>query len=106
MGNLIQCDKELSVRTADITTAKLHWNIVISTEDARYMCLDLCLFYLLAALEYYEYMKITLALFPTWIIKQYNLNKHAKNGMVHIEMRRAVWGLPHAGILANKKTPS
>ena len=36
-GNLIQCDKELSVRTADITTAKLHWNIVISTEDSRYM---------------------------------------------------------------------
>ena len=43
-GNLIQCDKELLVRTADITTAKLHWNSVISTENARYMCLDLSLF--------------------------------------------------------------
>jgi hypothetical protein len=102
-GNLIQCDKELSVRTADITTAKLHWNSVISTEDARYMCLDLSLFYLSATLEYYEYIKIPLALFSTWIIEQYSLNKHAKNGMVHIEMRRAVWGLPQAGILANKK---
>ena len=68
------------------------------------MCFDLSLFYLLAALEYYKYMKIPLALFPTWIIEQYNLNKHAKNGMVHIEMRRAVRGLLKAGILANKKS--
>jgi len=67
------------------------------------MCLDLSLFYLSAALEYYEYMKIPLALFPPWIVEQYNLATHAKNGMVHIEMRRAVWGLPQAGILANKK---
>ena len=63
--NLIQCDKEFSVRTADITTEKLHWNSVISTQDTRYMCLDLSLFYLSAALEYYKYMKIPLALFPT-----------------------------------------
>ena len=102
-GNLIQYDDELSVRSADITTAKLHWNSVISTKDARYMCLDLSLFYLSAALEYYEYMKIPFALFPPWIVEQYNLAQHAKNGMVHIEMRRAVWGLPQAGILANKK---
>ena len=67
------------------------------------MCLDLSLFYLSAALEYYEYMKIPLTLFPKWIIEQYDLLRHAKDGMVHIEMRRAVWGLPQAGILSNKK---
>lgn len=102
-GDKIQYNDELSVRSADITTAKLHWNSVISTDNARYMCLDLSLFYLSAALEYYEYMKIPLALFPAWIVEQYNLLQHAKDGMVHIEMRRAVWGLPQAGILANKK---
>jgi hypothetical protein len=48
-------------------------------------------------------MKIPLALFPIWIVEQYNLLQHAKNGMVHIDMRQAVWGLPQAGILANKK---
>jgi hypothetical protein len=77
-GNLIQYDDELSVRTADVSTAKLHWNSVISTPDARYMCLDLSLFYLSAALEYYEYMKIPLALIPIWIVEQYNLLQHAK----------------------------
>jgi hypothetical protein len=55
-GNLIQCELELSVRTADINTEKLHWNSVVSTEDARYMCLDIKNFYLTAALKYYEYM--------------------------------------------------
>ncbi len=102
-GNLIKYDDELSVRSADITTAKLHWISVISTPEARYMCLDIKLFYLTADLEYYEYMKMPLSLFPPWIIDQYQLHTHAKDGMVHIEMRKAVYGLPQAGILANKK---
>jgi hypothetical protein len=47
-------------------------------------------------------MKMPLSLFPSWTKEQYNLNKLAKNGFVYLEMRRAVWGLPQAGILANK----
>jgi hypothetical protein len=47
-------------------------------------------------------MKIPLALFPAWTVEQYNLRTLALDGWVHIEMRRAVWGLPQAGILANK----
>ena len=43
-----------------------------------------------------------LSLFPSWIKEQYNLDKHRKNGFVYLEMHRAVWGLPQAGILANK----
>ena len=102
-GNLIDCEHKVSVKTADINTAKLHWNSVISTENTQYMCLNiLCNFYLTAALEYYEYMKIPLVLFSSWIIKPYNLNKHALNRFVHLEMRRDVWGLPQSGILANK----
>ncbi len=87
---------------ADLTTSKLLWNSVLSTEGARYTCLDIKNFYLTAALDYYEYMKIPLALFPEWIKKQYNQNTHATNGFVFLEIRRAVWGLPQAGILANK----
>jgi hypothetical protein len=57
----------------------------------------------MAKLEFYEYITITLAYFPPWIVKQYNLNLHALNGKVHLELRRTVWGLPQAGILANKQ---
>ncbi len=55
-GNLINYKEELSVRTADINTAKLHWNSVISTDEARYMCLDIGNFYLTSALKYFEYV--------------------------------------------------
>ena len=79
-GNLINYADKLSVRTADINTAKYHWNSVISTKNARYMCLDIGNFYLSAALEYYEYMKMPLALFPAWTIQQYQLHTHAKDG--------------------------
>ena len=67
------------------------------------MCLDLALFYLTAVPDYYEYMKMPLNLFPQWIIDQYGLNTHAADCMIHIEMGKAVWGLPQAGILSNKK---
>jgi hypothetical protein len=43
-----------------------------------------------------------LSLFPALIIKQYNMEKHALNGYIHLEMQQAVWGLPQVGILANK----
>ncbi len=102
-GNLITYDLSPSVRTADLDTAKLHWNKVISTPGAQYMCLDIKNFYLTAKLDYYEYMRMPLDLFPVWIKKQYNLDKLAYEGYVHLEMRRAVWGLPQAGILANMK---
>ncbi len=86
-GNLIDCDRELLVPTANIDTAKLHWNSVVSTASAKYMCIDIKSFYLSAALEYYEYMKIPINLFLRWIIEQYELEQHVFNGYVHLELR-------------------
>ncbi len=102
VGNLINYLGELSTCTADLTTLKLMWNSVLSTEGAKYMCLDIKNFYLIAPLDRFKYMKMPLVLFPDWIKKQYNMDKYAYNGFVYLEMRRAIWGLPQAGILANK----
>ncbi len=44
-----------------------------------------------------------LSLFPSWIVKQYNLKTHANVSWVNLEMRNTVWGLLQAGILANKR---
>jgi hypothetical protein len=60
-GNLINYNGNTSVCTADLDTAKLHWNSVVITANARHMCLDMKKNYLTAALEYFEYMKIPLA---------------------------------------------
>jgi len=104
-GNLITYKGSTSTRTADLTTSKLLWNSVLGTKDAKYMCIEVINnFYLTAVLDYYEYMKIPLALFPEWIKTQYNLNTHKRDrdSFVFLEIRRAVWELPQAGILANK----
>ncbi len=66
------------------------------------MCLDIKNFYLSAPLDRYKYMKMPVALFPEWIRTHYNLDKHALNDFVYLDMCRAVWGLPQAGISANK----
>jgi hypothetical protein len=65
------------------------------------MCLDIKNFHLTAALDYFKYMKMPLSVVPAWIMKQYNLDKHALNGFVYLRMECMVWGLPQAGILAN-----
>jgi hypothetical protein len=87
---------------ADITMSKLHWNSVLSTQQAKYMCLDLKNFYLLVPLDRYECMRIPISMFPAWIVAQYDLLHKVVKGHIYLKMRRAVWGLPQAGILANK----
>ena len=101
-GNLIEYPGELTTRTADLTTTKMLWNSVISTKDARYLCLDIKNFYLGTPMDRFEYMKIPLDIFPQSTIDQYQLLTHAKNGFVYLEIRKAIYGLPQAGILANK----
>jgi hypothetical protein len=66
------------------------------------MCLDLKNFYLSVPLDWYEFMCIPISMFPAWIVAQYDLHQKVVKGHIHLEMQRAVWGLPQAGILANK----
>jgi hypothetical protein len=77
-GNLIDYPGELTTRTADLTTTKMLWNSVISTKDARYLCLDIKNFYLGTPMDRFKYMKMPINIFPAETIKQYNLHKHAK----------------------------
>jgi hypothetical protein len=88
-GNLITYKLSPSVWTADLDTAKLHWNSVVSTPGAKYMCLDIKNFYLTAKLDYFEYMRMPLDLFLAWIQNQYDLKRLAYKGFVHF--RRVYW---------------
>jgi hypothetical protein len=47
-------------------------------------------------------MRMPLRIIPEHVIDQYNRREKAKNGFVYMEIRRAMYGLPQAGILANK----
>ena len=78
------------------------WNSVISTQNARNMCADVKNFYLCTPLERYEYMRMPINLIPQEFIDLYDLGLKVKNGYVYIEIQRGMYGLPQAGILANK----
>ena len=101
-GNLIHCPFELTTRTADLSTSKILWNSTISTKNARYMCIDIKNMYLATPMERHEYMRMPITLIPQKIIKQYALQEKCKNGYVYMEIIRGMYGLPQAGILANK----
>ena len=47
-------------------------------------------------------MKFPITMFPLHIIEQYNLMKHVIDGFIYVEIRKVIYGLPQAGILANK----
>ena len=52
-GNLIKYAGELTTRTADLTTEKMLWNSIISTEGAKFMVLDIGDFYFETPMEEY-----------------------------------------------------
>ena len=100
-GDKVEYPHDVSTKTADLTTAKLLINSVLSTQDGRFMCIDIKDFYLGTPMERYEYMRIPLYMLPDAIIEQYNLLPLVHNGHVYVEIRRGMYGLPQAGKLAN-----
>jgi hypothetical protein len=85
-----------------MVSAKIMWNSVISTPGAKFGGADIKNMYLETPLDRYEYMRMPLKLFPDDIVEHYNLKEKALNGYVYMEIRRGMYGLPQAGILANK----
>ena len=45
-------------------------------------------------MDRYEYMRIKLTESPKHIQQKYNIQAHAKNGYVYLEMQRSIYGLP------------
>jgi hypothetical protein len=66
------------------------------------MTMDIKNYYLGTLLPRFEYMKMLLSGFPEEIIQKYNLNALAVNSWVYIEIRKVMYGLKKAGILANQ----
>jgi hypothetical protein len=101
-GNLIQYPGDVSTHSADLTTSKCLWNSTISTDGAKYMCLDVNNFYLGTPMSTFEYMRIPTKLIPHENIEQYNLLPLVSDSHIYIEVQKGTYGLPQAGILANQ----
>ena len=67
------------------------------------MTLDIKNFYLNTPLKRYEYLRLRLDNFPEDVIAQYNLKDIVtSDGYVYIEVRKGMYGLPQAGLLAQE----
>lgn len=102
-GNLITFPGNVSTPTADLTTVKILLNSTLSTPGARFCTGDIQNFYLNNPMDRYEYMRIPIRDIPPTIIAQYNLLPLVHNGHVWVEIRKGMYGLPQAGIIANTR---
>ena len=67
------------------------------------MSIDIKNFYLNTPMPQYEYMRLKLSDLPDDVIRHYNLeNIVTEDGYIYTEIRRGVYGLPAAGILAQQ----
>ncbi len=78
------------------------WNSIISMPNAKIGSINIKNIYLETPLDRYEYMKMPLQLILDNIIEHYGLCKKAVDGYVYMEIRKGMYSLPQAGILANK----
>jgi len=102
-GDRVEYFGDVSTKTADIVTAKLLFNSVLSTTNARCMMGDLKDFYLGTPMqpEHYAYMRIPVSAIPEAIMEHYHLHDLIHNGHVYVEIRKGMYGLPQAGRIAN-----
>jgi hypothetical protein len=67
------------------------------------MTLDIKDFYLNTPMKRFEYLRLKLNDMPADVIEAYQLNtKATKDGYVYVEVRKGMYGLPQAGILAQE----
>jgi hypothetical protein len=101
-GDILDYSGDVATSTADITTFKILINSALSITDAAMMMMDIKNYYLGTPLPRFEYIKMLLSRFPEEIIQKYNLNALAVNCWVYIEIRKGMYSLKQAGLLANQ----
>jgi hypothetical protein len=102
-GDRVHYPFDAGTPTANLLTVKLLINSVISTHGARFFTMDIKNFYLNTPMARYEYMRLKLADMPADVIEHYKLLDVATpDGYVYCEIRKGMYGLPQAGIIAQE----
>jgi len=74
--------------------------MVVSALNAKFMSIDISNFYLK---QRYEHFKLKLTDVLEEVIEEYNLREKAtEEGFVYVEVRKGMYGLPQAGLLAQQ----
>jgi len=102
-GDCINYPEYCGTATANLLTVKPLLYSVVSTPNERFMTLDIKNVYLNTPLKRFEYLRLKLGQIPADVIEQYALKeKVTSNGYVYIEVRKGMYGLPQAGLLAHQ----
>jgi hypothetical protein len=103
-GDRLIVDFDVRSPAISMLDMKLHINSVISDakHGARYCTADLKDFFLQSFMKVYQYMRIHRRYLPQAIIDEYKLTPEHfdSNGYVYMEIRKGVYGLKEAAILA------
>jgi len=102
-GDRVEYSGDVSTKTADIITAKLLFNSVLSVPNGRCMMGDLKDFYLGTPMQPtdYAYMRIPVSAIPAEVMDHYQLHDLVHKGHIYVEIRKGMYGLPQAGRIAN-----
>eukprot|EP01035_Chromulina_nebulosa_P069550 gene69550-biopygen40254 len=98
-GDRINYDGPTKANTAAMSTVKILLQSVVS-DDAKFMTLDIKDFYLMTSLPRPEYIRVPLKFLSHKILDQHNLHQYLHNNSVLFEVTKSMYGLPHAGKIA------
>ena len=101
-GDKLDYPGDPSSPAVSMLNAKLHINSTISraNEGAKYMCIDIKNFYLGTPMSYFQYMRIHKQYIPQEVLDEYPEIEFDHNGYAIVEIRRGMYGLKEAGVIA------
>jgi len=99
-GNKIEYAGDTSTPTADLTTAKLVFNSVVSTPNAKFSTGDISDFYLFTDRDKCEHMWIPIQFLNPEVMAAYELDDSIVDERVLAKISKGMYGLPQAGRLA------
>ena len=102
-GDRIQYHGEVTARTAELESVKILLNSVVSTPGAQWMTIDIKDYYLGTPMDRSEWMRVPVKFLPIATITKHKLHQFINNGQMLCEIAKGMYGLPQAGILAQKQ---
>jgi hypothetical protein len=103
-GDRINYPVKVATPTADMLVAKILFNSVIPTKHAKFTTMDIANFYLETPMKRPKYIRLNIRdIPPREIILEYKLNDIVnKDGSIYLMAVKGMYGLPHAGLIANE----
>ena len=104
-GDKLDYHDDAGAPTTDLLETKLLINSTISDahKGARFCSIDLKDFFLASPMENPEYIRMQWAYIPQDIRDQYNLHDKVSDGYVYIKIKKGMYGLKQAAILAYRQ---